>query len=173
LVHRTITYLFLKWDGWEWEVRSGLVVRDEDVAEPYLVASRCDTMNLTKKWREKYLELKKLDSPYYNLPVHTRDTCTGTRYAKCAKSLPYPYRGTVTQSPRVFPYRDIPSHLLCMHNNAPKSVLIARCPTIEWESDLTIPSPTCNSVSSNFGMRWEEITAIIFWCLIWYPQPFS
>jgi hypothetical protein len=32
---------------------SGLVVRGDDVAEPYLVASRCDTMDLTKKRQEK------------------------------------------------------------------------------------------------------------------------
>jgi hypothetical protein len=66
---------------------SGLVVRGEDVAEPYLVASWCDTMNLTKKWQEKiFLKLKKLDSPYYNLPVHTHDTVVQVRgMPRCVK----------------------------------------------------------------------------------------
>jgi len=53
---------------------SGLVVRGKDVAEPYLVASWCATMNLTKKTRKIILKLKKLYSPYYNIPVHTHNT---------------------------------------------------------------------------------------------------
>ena len=67
LVYRTITYLFLKWDG---SGSERIEWRGEDVAEPHLVASWCYTVNLTKKMtRKNILKLKKLYSPYPYIPV--------------------------------------------------------------------------------------------------------
>ena len=57
------------------------------LAEPYMVASHCDTMNsLKKQLLNTRKKQQKIFSPYCNIPVHTRDTAgTGSgmpRYAK-------------------------------------------------------------------------------------------
>ena len=77
-------------------------------AWPHLVVSWWDTMNLTKKNdKKKYFKTeKKIDSPYYNIPIHTHDTVVWVhgmpQYAEI-HTVPVPMV-PMTQSPWVFPF---------------------------------------------------------------------